>query len=935
MDSTITSTLTVLGGPLAKRAFPLASGGLLRIGSDPDCEVRLSLPGVERIHARITLQIGGGAVVEDASSRVGVYVNDNRVSQATVLHDSDILWLGAPGAPESVMLQFGSDRPATSKRGESLAAPATPPPIEDFFVAEVAEIPKVVDRPATESPKEFMIDDSGVDFESKAPLPKKTDTQPIPSIAPDEFFISEAETPAVSAGENMFMADETDGAFSIDEKATLAEAKPEERPPRPLAEVGGAAGASTGKKPEKATPPPARIPPGARQSAASAPAARNAGATAHATPVRKAPPIVPGSERMRGPRAPSRPAFSQRATPRSVPGRARPLQRQARRTTSPARLAALLVIVAVIVAAVAYLAFQHLEAPKIETVTPSPARVGEELTIVGRNFSSDSAANAVLFGEQAADVIDARPTRLVVKVPEMPLSPGHVSTVAIRVRSGARESSSLDVSVYLPPRIRGISPDVGMPGEEVVIAGAGWTSVVGVFFGNAPAEVLAAEATYVRVRVPAIIVSQGTSIPVVIAAGEERSNSVPFIMGKLPLMIGTDPESAAAGDVVTLMGRGFRSSPADNVVRVGGVRALILEAREDAVQFVVPRLDLAGRIPIEVLVPGRGSSALGILDVRPSIDPVPFQFIPEPFVDEAGHSHAVLVTGVGPAFVISASGGMTAAQRALKAAQRFNAAASLIRASRDIDIEIADMESEPRLLLTGRSDPLIEVTTEDVMAYTKDWTGQKGQGGLITAARLATWWRALARDLVLMLVRAEPPRHAAAIASEGRILVDLYQRAVARGGYGVTRSMLAELSPAEQDALRVLAYRVPSSVMADSGTAATVTETMTETTETTTAPTALRLDRQWRGKEVAEGRTRAISVVFEGNAGTLTYEGGVALSVPVLDLEQPRPDAVTFMAEAGGGVRYYAGQWDGRKVRGTISSQPSGTGDLGTFELAW
>jgi hypothetical protein len=142
--------------------------------------------------------------------------------------------------------------------------------------------------------------------------------------------------------------------------------------------------------------------------------------------------------------------------------------------------------------------------------------------------------------------------------------------------------------------------------------------------------------------------------------------------------------------------------------------------------------------------------------------------------------------------------------------------------------------------------------------------------------------------------------------------------------------LLAELSSAQSDALRILAYRVPSSVTVGGGDAV-----LTDTTTTTSDATALRLDRPWRGTEAAEGRVRVISVLFDGDAGTLTYEGGVALSVPVLDVAQPRPDAVTFTTEVGGGVRYYAGQWDGQKVRGTISSQPSGTGDLGTFELAW
>jgi pSer/pThr/pTyr-binding forkhead associated (FHA) protein len=935
-DSSISPALVVLGGPLAKRTFPLVERGSLRIGSDPACDVLIPLPGVEQVHARITLQLDG-AIVEDGPSRSGVYINDDRVDDARSIKDTDILWLGAPGAPESVMLQFRRGRPAISESVESVAAPeAHPLPIEDFFVADVADTPTVVDHPAPEPTSQFLVDDSGIGFEIQVPVPKKTDTQPIPSIAPEEFFIAETESGTPAAEQDTLIVNETEGAasFSVEPPAPspLAEKPPPPAPMPPVVAGGGQPVSSAATTPGKASVAskrsiaPATPGPPATQSS-SAPGA----------PPRKAPlATAPVSERMRGARPLRRPALSARAAPRSIPIRARTLPRQARRTVSPTRLLVFLLIVIAAAVGVGYLVLWHFEAPKIEAVTPSPVRVGDELTITGQNFSSDPSENIVLFGEQASNVTSARSTQLVVRVPEVPVPPGHVSQVAMRVRTGARESSAVDVAVYLPPRIQGISPDVGMPGEEVVIAGAGWTSTVAVYFGDVPAEVLAAEATYVRVRVPQINVPQGTSIPIVVAAGEERSNSAPFIMGQLPLVTGTEPTSAAAGDVVRLMGRGFRSSPEENAVRVGGVRALILDAQEDVIRFVVPRLDLSGQIPLEISVTGRSTTALGILGVVPAADPVPFRFIPEPFIDAAGHTHAVLVTGIGPAFVISASGGRTAAQRALAVAQRFNAAADVLRSSRDIDIEIADMESTPRLLLTGRSEPLLEVATEDVAAYTEDWTGQKGSGGLITAARLAAWWRALARDLVLLLLRAESPRHTAAIASEGRILAELYQKSIERGGFGVSRAVLSELSPAQREALRVLAYRVPSSVTVGGEAAVSTTSTTTNaTTSTTTATTALRLDRPWRGTEVAEGRTRLISVHFEGDAGTLTYGGGVALSVPILDVAQPRPDAVTFMTEAGGGVRYYAGQWDGQKVSGTISSQPSGTGDLGTFELSW
>ena len=44
--------------------------------------------------------------------------------------------------------------------------------------------------------------------------------------------------------------------------------------------------------------------------------------------------------------------------------------------------------------------------------------------------------------------------------------------------------------------------------------------------------------------------------------------------------------------------------------------------------------------------------------------------------------------------------------------------------------------------------------------------------------------------------------------------------------------------------------------------------------------------------------------------------------------------AVQEEREYRGGQRYYAGTWDGRKIPGRISSDASGRGDVGAFELS-
>ena len=74
------------------------------VGSDPDCRLSLDLPGVSPIHARVWRDLGGMTVYDTRSPR-GVYVNDARIVDQAPLHDGDVLWLGPPGDPDSVMIQ--------------------------------------------------------------------------------------------------------------------------------------------------------------------------------------------------------------------------------------------------------------------------------------------------------------------------------------------------------------------------------------------------------------------------------------------------------------------------------------------------------------------------------------------------------------------------------------------------------------------------------------------------------------------------------------------------------------------------------------------------------------------------------------------------------------------------------------------------------------
>ncbi len=216
-------------------------------------------------------------------------------------------------------------------------------------------------------------------------------------------------------------------------------------------------------------------------------------------------------------------------------------------------------------------------------------------------------------------MVQASATLLEVEVPEVVVESGAERRVSVVVRKGGRASRPVDVAVFQGPRLHGISPEAAMPGEEVLLAGAGWGPGATVRFGDAEAQLNEVESTRIRAVVPEGAGGPGTPAPVVVTVGGVESNPAPFIVGHLPVVSGVSPASAAPGDLVDVSGRGFQADPLRNDVRVGGVPALVLSAAGDALKVVVPRVGPgeASRA-LEVRVPGSDSVGQAVLAGRGS-----------------------------------------------------------------------------------------------------------------------------------------------------------------------------------------------------------------------------------------------------------------------------------------------------------------------------
>jgi hypothetical protein len=213
------------------------------------------------------------------------------------------------------------------------------------------------------------------------------------------------------------------------------------------------------------------------------------------------------------------------------------------------------------------------------------------------------------------------------------------------------------------------------------------------------------------------------------------------------------------------------------------------------------------------------------------------------------------------------------------------------------------------------------VTPDDAAAYDEDWARGRGKTETVTAARLAIWWGALARDLVLMLVRGDKPRHAAALAPEGRALVTLNDAARRGGRFGVPRDAMASAPAPLRQAVRGLAFHVPAAVKGPADAAAAPPPLQ-----------ALTMEGTWTGSETENGATRYMTVEFTGTGGSFTYERALSLTIPLQSAQQTSRREVRFEFRSGIHLRRYEGTWDGQKLKGRILSEDDNA-EIGRFEL--
>lgn len=275
--------------------------------------------------------------------------------------------------------------------------------------------------------------------------------------------------------------------------------------------------------------------------------------------------------------------------------------------------------------------------PVITDVSPRTATPGQEVRIVGENFSPRITENLVTLAGRPVVVRTATPTTLTVILP----ADAQTGRFVVRVAGSGEATAPIDFQVGVPLQIASFSPAVGPPGTTVTLTGTGFGSsprAQQVFVGRIACRVVSASPTALTVLIPARATT-GLFMVDVRGAGRVYSTQ-PFVVQAAPTIASFDPPAGPPGTQVRVRGTGFGTDVRVVQVAFGGVVATVRGLSDTELVAEVPAG--ASSAPIHVTVNGVG----------PAVSRTPFTVLVAPAIADfqprsGGPGTEVVITGTG------------------------------------------------------------------------------------------------------------------------------------------------------------------------------------------------------------------------------------------------------------------------------------------------
>ena len=840
-------TLVMTGGPLDGTAYPLPmTSREVVMGSSMDAGVQIMLGNVEPFHATLVFS-GAGLAIADAGSATGTFVNGEKVEGEQPLQAGDRICLGPPGAKGSAKLLVLLP---TAGASPSLGAHAAAPSLQGAH-----------------------------------PAPSFGGEAPALSFGDEE----QTSSPAFNIGEpDVSYAAEPMG----EDEPLFAAPLPPQAPPEPTRHAPAPPPAPA---PAPAPPPPPPPPPAPR-AAAPEPAKPDYHTELPSIPVEHEP------EAREFP--PLRPSPRPAGRPQAGKGKGKAKARRSSFRMPEIPVVPLLGAVAglAVVGALVWYFVLRKTPPELASVTPQTVGVGETLTLTGRYFKKDAAANEVFVGPLRAQVSEAGASELKVVVPAGPTGP-----VPVVVQTKGGRSSAVNVTVRIEATATAVSPDVVMAGQVVLVRGEGLVGqALSAQVAGIASPSVEATAEGARVTIPAVPLPEGSITQLVLSAGGGPPKTFDIYIGRLPLVIDVAPKFGAIGDRVVLTGRGFMPDPLQNAVTFAGQPALVLQASVTSLTVIAPPPppdEVQPDLPVVVAAGGRASTGSAAFKLtRTSSSGFLPRFFAAPVVEFPGSGYVFVASEIGPVLLLGgpAEAGSTA-ERAVALAAALNALVTNAQARPPV-FELRE-RPQPGVGIVGEVRTFLVPTPEDAEAYSKNWESGRGAGRRVAPAAVARHWAALLQDYFGLFLYRQRPLRLAAISPRGKVFTEIYGEANRRApdGNNVPTSVVLPTPQSVATGLRLAALVVSG----DAGRAAVAVE------------------GRWDGSmDDPDFGKRAFQVQMrqEGGrlAGTLTtWRGSIELRSPLREIAFDRGQ-LSFTADLQGAAFRFRGTLENNTVTGTI-----------------
>ncbi|MFT3823436.1 MAG: FG-GAP-like repeat-containing protein [Chitinophagaceae bacterium] len=224
----------------------------------------------------------------------------------------------------------------------------------------------------------------------------------------------------------------------------------------------------------------------------------------------------------------------------------------------------------------------------INSFEPQKARSGDTVLIKGANFTG---ITAVSFGDSLAVSFVIKGDTAISAVV------GNGASGKVRLMSATDTVSKDGFTFLTTPLITGFTPSSAASDSGVIITGHYFDSVTAVSFGGVPAK----SYTVLSSEIISAIVGSGATGNVSVQNVVGTGTKAGFIFktaGNALTITGVNPIAGAVGSVVTITGTNFSSTPANNIVYFGAVKAVVNTATGTSLTVTVPAG--AGYQPITV-----------------------------------------------------------------------------------------------------------------------------------------------------------------------------------------------------------------------------------------------------------------------------------------------------------------------------------------------